>query len=114
MLFRSERRIHGMLDYANENSICRSRQLLYYFREEKSEDCGMCDVCLAKRKSNGIIEDKELNKKLIAFLKKQPATIEDICMQFKMKQDQMLPIFLLFVSDELLVYDVDDNTFKAN
>ena len=41
-----ERRIKTVIIYANNNSVCRSRQLLYYFGEEKTKDCGHCDVCL--------------------------------------------------------------------
>ena len=39
-------RIHAMLDYATNDTVCRSRQLLRYFGEEDSHDCGQCDVCL--------------------------------------------------------------------
>ena len=41
-----ERRIKTVIIYANNNSVCRSRQLLYYFGEEKTKNCGHCDVCL--------------------------------------------------------------------
>ncbi|MBO4718840.1 MAG: RecQ family ATP-dependent DNA helicase [Prevotella sp.] len=41
-------RIHAMIDYATNDAICRSRQLLRYFGEEDSHDCKQCDVCLEK------------------------------------------------------------------
>lgn len=44
-------RIHAMLSYATNDSICRSRQLLHYFGEENSHDCHQCDVCLDHHKS---------------------------------------------------------------
>lgn len=40
------KRIHAMLDYARTGYVCRSRQLLRYFGEERSSDCGQCDVCI--------------------------------------------------------------------
>ena len=43
---RFSQRIDKMLEYANCEKICRSRMLLRYFGEAKSEDCGQCDVCL--------------------------------------------------------------------
>ena len=43
---RFSQRIDKMLEYANCEKICRSRMLLRYFGETKSEDCGQCDVCL--------------------------------------------------------------------
>ena len=42
-----EQRIHAMLNYATNDTVCRSRQLLRYFGEDKSRDCGQCDVCLS-------------------------------------------------------------------
>ena len=41
-------RIHAMIDYATNDAVCRSRQLLRYFGEEDSYDCKQCDVCLDK------------------------------------------------------------------
>jgi len=40
-------RIHAMIDYATNDHVCRSRQLLRYFGEEDSHDCRQCDVCLS-------------------------------------------------------------------
>ena len=38
-------RTAAMIEYASENSECRSRHLLRYFGQEESSDCGTCDVC---------------------------------------------------------------------
>lgn len=52
-LERSVKRIQSMLQYAQSTTICRSRLLLAYFGEKKSDPCGHCDVCLSKT-SQGI------------------------------------------------------------
>ena len=54
-----EERIASMISYLQTDYTCRSRQLLRYFGEEKSDNCGVCDVCLAHKK-----EEKALNKEL--------------------------------------------------
>ena len=48
---RFESRISRVMEYINENRICRSRMLISYFGEEEPSDCGCCDVCLAKNDS---------------------------------------------------------------
>lgn len=40
-----QRRIDAMYQYCARVDECRSRMLLAYFGETKSEDCGICDVC---------------------------------------------------------------------
>lgn len=45
-------RIEGILRYAKEDYICRSRQLLVYFGEATQEDCHQCDVCLEQYTDN--------------------------------------------------------------
>lgn len=43
-------RVQAMIEYAGSDSVCRSRQLLRYFGETESADCGSCDVCIESRK----------------------------------------------------------------
>ena len=40
------RRIQAVIDYASNDTICRSRQLLRYFGETDTKDCTHCDVCI--------------------------------------------------------------------
>ncbi len=44
-------RIEAMINYAENDYICRSRQLLRYFGETRSSDCGQCDVCRNQTKN---------------------------------------------------------------
>lgn len=48
---RVEKRIAKVVEYIDGERICRSRLLLSYFAEKSTEDCGCCDVCLAKNDS---------------------------------------------------------------
>lgn len=45
----SYQRMQKMLDYVQEDDICRSRYLLEYFGQTESADCLTCDVCRARR-----------------------------------------------------------------
>lgn len=56
-----EKRIKSMIRYANNDEVCRSRQLLAYFGEENDRDCKQCDVCLADQTEE---REKELRRKV--------------------------------------------------
>lgn len=43
-------KLDGMLTYANNTVECRSRKLVTYFNELGATDCGVCDVCLERKK----------------------------------------------------------------
>lgn len=47
----SELRVAAMIDYAQQNSECRSMLLRNYFDEPTSEPCGVCDVCIEHRRA---------------------------------------------------------------
>ena len=51
-------RIAVVIRYATDDRICRSRQLLNYFGETESYDCGLCDVCLSHRKEGPVSEPR--------------------------------------------------------
>lgn len=50
-------RVKAVIDYATNDDVCRSRQLLKYFGETKSTDCMQCDVCLEHNKKSPSKED---------------------------------------------------------
>ena len=57
-------RIESMLRYAKSNDKCRSRQLLEYFGETDTKDCGQCDVC----QSIGTTDIKDAQQHILALL----------------------------------------------
>ncbi|MDR0536910.1 MAG: RecQ family ATP-dependent DNA helicase [Tannerellaceae bacterium] len=47
---RMEKRISKVIEYIENDSKCRSRILLEYFGENDAPDCGVCDICLSRRR----------------------------------------------------------------
>ena len=75
-----QKRIEAVILYADNDSVCRSRQLLRYFGETDSQDCGQCDVCLSHKDKtnagNGLAKAKESILYLLSD--HQPHLITDI------------------------------------
>ncbi len=42
-------RIQKMVDYVNEEDVCRSSYFLEYFGQKEAEDCGTCDICRSQK-----------------------------------------------------------------
>lgn len=72
---RYERRIGAMLDYATNETACRSRMLLHYFGERNEHDCGQCDTCIALRNKNKAeMKTKGLPARIRQCLEQAPLT----------------------------------------
>lgn len=47
-------RVTSMINFIENDRICRSRQLLAYFGEQQDQNCGRCDVCLQKKATKNV------------------------------------------------------------
>ena len=74
-LEKATERVQAIIEYAENNTICRSKQLLAYFGEKTKANCGKCDVCLAQKpqaKSDEWHNALELIKKVLSDKKQHP------------------------------------------
>lgn len=74
---RFEKRIKAIIEYATSDNNCRSRMLLRYFGEKNEHNCGICDVCLQKKKKSSALSASEYNSiraEVIRLLTEQPLT----------------------------------------
>lgn len=78
---RYSEKIQSVIDYTDNDKLCRQVQLLMYFNEINYSDCGHCDVCINKRPkdfekikqeitqllTNNRYSIEQLNTKMIKF-----------------------------------------------
>ncbi len=58
----------SMIAYIKEDGQCRATQISNYFGEESEAECGICDVCIEKKKALGQ-RDEKLKQRIIQTLK---------------------------------------------
>ena len=82
-------RVRTMLEYVEETQECRSRFLLRYFGQEKSADCGKCDLCRARA-----ARPKDLEQQLKAWILERDGmyTLADIRSAFGTADENYLPV----------------------
>jgi ATP-dependent DNA helicase RecQ len=76
-----KRRVDSIIEYAREDDKCRSRFLIEYFSQPVTSDCGVCDVCLARRNAlHPLMSEKVAAAHILKFMNehKAPATVSDI------------------------------------
>lgn len=61
---RMAERIEAVKRFAFDSTECRARTILAYFGETDAEDCGVCDVCRSRRRSEGP-DEEEVRERII-------------------------------------------------
>jgi ATP-dependent DNA helicase RecQ len=73
------KRTEAVIEYVNEETICRSRYLTSYFGQSEGSDCGICDICIGKRRlREGKYYLHEIERRLIEILMESSRTMEEI------------------------------------
>ena len=75
-------RREAIIDYATNNTECRSQWLLHYFGEKQDHNCGICDICIEqnKKKTNRTAKagKQSLEELIISQLGDTPLTIKQL------------------------------------
>jgi ATP-dependent DNA helicase RecQ len=104
--FRKERSLHQWQSMANYAELpnCRSLQLLTYFNDLDDRLCGICDVCLGRKKEVTPERIIQLEQDLIALLKLAPLGLEAILAAFLAKEkNAILNIIQNLAEENLLI-----------
>ncbi len=106
--FRKDRhklRMESAIAYA-ANAKCRSKQLLAYFGEYDTENCGICDICLERNKTELSPEEfKKYESKIRMIIQDKPLPIEHIVDAFAPKRKGQVLKALEFLLDEGVLRD---------
>tara|TARA_R110002020_G_scaffold449479_2_gene662743 strand:- start:3531 stop:5435 length:1905 start_codon:yes stop_codon:yes gene_type:complete len=110
---RKEEQANALLTYIDEKSICRSIQLLAYFGENKSEPCGICDVCMrAKRKTASREKNGEIEAKILLLLAENALSSRALAQKINTTEENKLLEVLKTLLQKRLIYITADNQYK--
>ncbi|WP_317896850.1 RecQ family ATP-dependent DNA helicase [Aurantibacillus circumpalustris] len=93
-------RINSVIEYTNNDKLCRQVQLLMYFNEFNYSDCGHCDVCISKRPK----DYETVKTKLLTSLKNKSLTLEQLKDKMKSSNDETwIKAFNELIDDNIIV-----------
>ena len=93
--------LESIINYAAIETECRSRMLVSYFGEKKAEDCGVCDVCL-KRRRNAINAKQlaEIENQILSFVSQKQHTITEIVSSLnRWKENEVLSVLRWLIEE---------------
>jgi ATP-dependent DNA helicase RecQ len=86
-LKQKEEKSSDFLAYITNNKVCRSIQILDYFDEVSTKNCGICDVCLSKKRDR----KKDISFEILSILKeKKEGTSQEINQHLKANEKDIL------------------------
>ncbi len=87
---RLDSRINAIVDYATTGYVCRSRQLLSYFGESSSQNCGVCDVCINRNKLGVDDDDYDIiRSELENILSSGAISYDQLYLRIKTSRDKL-------------------------
>ncbi|MDR3651480.1 MAG: RecQ family ATP-dependent DNA helicase [Paludibacter sp.] len=97
-------RIKNVLDYAQEENICRSQMLLSYFGEKNTLPCGKCDICLKKKETQVSTDDFEIIQLAIRQgLTTDELTINTLIKKIPFKEAKVLEVIRFMIDNGQVV-----------
>jgi len=95
-LKQKEKKSEDFLAYILNNKVCRSIQILDYFDEISTKKCGICDVCLSKKR----IKKKDISSEILSILEqKNELTSQEINQYLKADEKDILIHLRQLLSD---------------
>ncbi|MFT5248943.1 MAG: ATP-dependent DNA helicase RecQ, partial [bacterium] len=68
---KKESEVKSVLNYINDDTICKSVQLVRYFGEKSAEDCGICSVCASQESTPSKKEIQLISGKILLLLEER-------------------------------------------
>jgi ATP-dependent DNA helicase RecQ len=85
-----QERFSNMLNYARCDTECRSVTLQRYFGDTEATPCGVCDVCLARKRQQK--DDASLCQEILSLLGEESLSTRELCHKMKHNPERVATI----------------------
>ena len=99
-------KMKAMISFAETTFRCRMQWIQEYFNEDTEATCGICDVCIGKRKKDNILAFEKLREEVITVMKKNVLSVEQLEKQISPKDRELfVDVVRELVDEGILAYD---------
>ncbi len=93
-------RVKNVLDYAQEENICRCQMLLSYFGEKESKPCGVCDACLKKKETQVTNDDFEtIRLSILEVLSDESLPVNKLVRKLNTKEPKAIQVIRFMIDN---------------
>lgn len=92
-------KLASVIRYVTENRRCRTLQLLEYFGEYTETECGICDVCVQKRKQQQGTDPDVYRRKINQLLENNTISLQELVKKVTVTDEQMVVEILREMAD---------------
>ncbi|MDB4274085.1 RecQ family ATP-dependent DNA helicase [Algibacter sp.] len=108
-----QQQVKAMLDYVENESVCKSMQLLAYFGEKNTEPCGICSVCITFKKHKKPQDLKNIKKQIIELLENGDQSSRALLAHLKCEEKDMKTVLKLLLEHHIITI-TPTNTYKLS
>lgn len=82
--------VEAVLTYTKNDTICKNKQLLAYFGETISTDCGKCSVCESIKKIKREVDGTDISKRILKALQTEDLSSRQLLLQLNCTEKVLL------------------------
>jgi len=97
-----QRQVEAVIAYINNDSVCKSMQLLHYFGEKNTAPCDICSVCTKKQQNTRSLDISALKNKIIELLETGEKSSRDITNTLGYDDSEIKKVLKLLLEHQII------------
>ncbi len=106
-----QKQVHSVLDYVDNDTVCKTIQLLTYFGEKEIKPCGICSVCIGAKKTIKPVDFTALRKQVITHLEHGDLSSRALAKLLNCTEADVLSVLKLLLEHQIIAI-TKTNTYK--
>lgn len=99
---KKKEQVAAVINYIENNEVCKSLQLVNYFGETNTLPCGICSVCISDLSPISKSEVKNISRRIIEILKDTQMNSREISEKLTFTEEKILNVLQLLITSEAI------------